>query len=440
MSKIIHENWIQGQRGVNFVERVVLDMGFTWEATRVDVGVDGQIEIRDRTTGAMKNWILRAQVKERQSFVRETPESFEFVCDEDDLSYWLGGTTPNILIVCRPSTNEAYWISIRDYFRDPVVRKSRRVLFDKRKNRFSKDSAPELIALARPRDSGLYLEPPRRPEALHANLLPVTRLPKYVYIAQTKFRRHREIFAVFSHDGIYGMGEFILRRKEIISVHDLARQEWKDVCDATTVQPLSFPEWANEDVEEREGEVRELLHRCLDAMTWRMGMKFDGKDYCFYFRKPEKQKEVRKRIRSQVREMPRGLVTEYYSGNPRQLRGYKHAAFRGEFREFGERWFLEVTPTTFYTIDGRRRKANSDQLRKGIKQIERHAAVSGHMRMWSELLAESQQTEFLGAPYKHLAFSPWEKLIVPVSLPEKAWKARAAADETAVDEFLRLNL
>src|SRR5439155_5170898 len=145
MSKIIHENWIQGQRGVNFVERVVLDMGFTWEATRVDVGVDGQIEIRDPTTGAMKNWILRAQVKERQSFVRETPESFEFVCDEDDLSYWLGGTTPNILIVCRPSTNEAYWISIRDYFRDPVVRKSRRVLFDKRKNRFSKDSAPELI-------------------------------------------------------------------------------------------------------------------------------------------------------------------------------------------------------------------------------------------------------------------------------------------------------
>src|SRR5439155_10305549 len=67
MSKIIHENWIQGQRGVNFVERVVLDMGFTWEATRVDVGVDGQIEIRDPTTGAMKNWILRAQVKERQS-------------------------------------------------------------------------------------------------------------------------------------------------------------------------------------------------------------------------------------------------------------------------------------------------------------------------------------------------------------------------------------
>jgi len=115
MPKIIHENWMQGQRGVNLVERIVLGMGFTWEATRVDAGIDGQIEIRDPTTGAMKNWILRAQVKERETFIRETGESFEFVCEEKDLDYWLGETTPNILIVCRPSTDEAYWISIRDW-------------------------------------------------------------------------------------------------------------------------------------------------------------------------------------------------------------------------------------------------------------------------------------------------------------------------------------
>jgi hypothetical protein len=440
MAKYIHENWMQGQRGVNLVEKIVLDMGFTWEATRVDAGIDGQIEIRDPTTGAMKNCILRAQVKERLSFVRETPESFEFVCDENDLDYWLGGTTPNILIVCRPSCDEAYWISIRDYFRDPEARKSRRIVFDKEKNLFSKDSGPDLVALARPKDSGLYLEPPRQPEALHANLLPVTRVPTYVYTADTRFRRHRPVFDVFKEDKIFGLGEFILRRKEIISVHDLHDLQWKKICDTTTVQRFSFPEWADEDLEERESEVRELLHRCLDGLTWKMGMKFNGKDHCFYFRKSEQQREVRKKVRSTTKDVPRGLVTEYHSGKPRQLRGYKHAAFQGEFRKFGERWFLEVTPTTFYTFDGKRRKANSDQLRKGIKQLERHAAVSGHMRMWSELLADSQQTEFLSAPYPYLAFGPWEKLTVPVSLPEQAWKARAAADEAAVDEFLRLNL
>jgi hypothetical protein len=440
MPKIIHENWMLGQRGVNLVERIVLDMGFTWEATRVDAGIDGQIEIRDPATGAMKNWILRAQVKERQSFIRETAESFEFVCDEADLGYWLGGTTPNILIVCRPSTDEAYWISIREYFRDPAARKSRRALFNKQKNRFCKDSASEFVALARPKDSGLYLEPPHKSEVLHANLLPVTRLPKCVYLAETKFRQHREVFVVLQHDGAAGLGEFILRRKEIVSVHDLSQPVWKDVCDATTVQEFSFSDWAEELLEERDSEVRDLLHRCLDEMTWRMGMKFNGKDRCFYFRKSEHQKHVRKRVRSLTREMPRGLVTEYYSGKPPQLRGYKHAAFRGEFRKFGERWFLEVTPTTFYTVDGKRRKSNSDQLRKGIKQIERHAAVSGHMQMWSELLAETQQTELLGRPYEHLAFDRWEQCICPASLPEQLWKARAAADDAAVDQFLRLNL
>ncbi len=440
MPKFIPENWIKGQRGVNLVEKIVLDMGFTWEATRVDAGIDGQIEIRDLTTGALKNWILRAQVKERQSFLGETADSFSFICDENDLDYWLGGTTPNILIVCRTSTNEAYWVSLRDYFLDGDRRKSRRVVFRKHENRFSKDSAADLVALARPRDSGLYLQPPRQPEVLHANVLPVTRLPENVYIAETRFRKHGPIFAILNADKLFGNGEFILRRNEIISVHDLRHHQWSKVCETATAQPTSFKEWAEEDLEERESEVRELLHRCLDALTWKMGMRFNGKDHCFYFRKPEQQKEVRKNIRSKSKEARRGLVVEYYSGTPRRLRGYKHAAFRGEFRRFGEEWFLEVTPTTFYTFDGKRRKANSDQLRKGIKQIERHAAVSGHMKMWSELLAETEQTEFLDTSYRHLALGRWQELTLPVSLPEKAWKARASADEAAVDKFLELNL
>jgi hypothetical protein len=72
------------------------------------------------------------------------------MCDERDLDYWLGGNAPVILIVSRPNSNEAYWIPIKDYFRDPIRQKQRKVLFDKRTDRFDLHCRDRLARLAIP--------------------------------------------------------------------------------------------------------------------------------------------------------------------------------------------------------------------------------------------------------------------------------------------------
>lgn len=47
--KFISKNQITGQTAINLIERVVLEMGYTWSPTSsaTDAGIDGIIEIRD---------------------------------------------------------------------------------------------------------------------------------------------------------------------------------------------------------------------------------------------------------------------------------------------------------------------------------------------------------------------------------------------------------
>jgi len=44
-AKGISNETLLGQRGVNMVERIVLEMGFVWNPIHIESGIDGIIEI-----------------------------------------------------------------------------------------------------------------------------------------------------------------------------------------------------------------------------------------------------------------------------------------------------------------------------------------------------------------------------------------------------------
>src|SRR3954470_7235591 len=91
---------ITGQRGVNIIESIVLDMGFKWNPTvTLDSGIDGHIEIRDPVTAEPKNLVLQVQSKATMGqFAGETEAGFHYTCEEDDLNYWLTGNDPVVFI------------------------------------------------------------------------------------------------------------------------------------------------------------------------------------------------------------------------------------------------------------------------------------------------------------------------------------------------------
>lgn len=136
-AKKIHKNSITGQQGINLIEKKVLEMGFLWYPTGgIEAGIDGTIEIRESATGQVFNAIIQVQSKATiGQFQAETPEGFDYLCDAKDLNYWLQGNAPVILIVSRPSTDEVYWVSIKEYFQDLTRRKAHKVHFSKARDR-----------------------------------------------------------------------------------------------------------------------------------------------------------------------------------------------------------------------------------------------------------------------------------------------------------------
>ena len=120
---------------------------------------------------------------------------------------------PVILVVCRPDTDEAYWISIRDYFRDLAVQKTRKVHFDKQHNRFDASCAAVLKKLALPKDSGIYFAPLQKTETLYTNLLEVTTFGSRIYVAGTNYRNRGAVSDKFYSIGIKVSPEWILNRQ-----------------------------------------------------------------------------------------------------------------------------------------------------------------------------------------------------------------------------------
>ena len=188
--KKVTQAQIFGRQGVALVEERLLEMGFTWHPTGQDLeaGIDGFAELRDSATGEVSGCFLHIQSRARSTLEKDTSDSFEYTCTQDELDYWLGGTAPVLLVVSQPRDKRAWWVSIKDYFRTPENKKSRRIRFNKRSDLFDATAAERLRSLGAAAGSGAYFRPPPRVETLISNLLPVTRLPPKLYSATTTFR------------------------------------------------------------------------------------------------------------------------------------------------------------------------------------------------------------------------------------------------------------
>jgi hypothetical protein len=175
VAKVIPDTTFIGEDGVAVVQRILMQMRYAWQPTgRFDAGIDGYTELRDDQTKEMLGAHLGAQVKTRARFTRETDTSFEFLCEQDDVDYWMRSNLPVVLICVHSGTDDAWYACVTEYFADPAVRAERRVTFDKQRDRFGVHSSAALRDLALPDDAGVPRQGLTGPETLLTNLLTVT--------------------------------------------------------------------------------------------------------------------------------------------------------------------------------------------------------------------------------------------------------------------------
>lgn len=429
-AKKIHKSSIIGQQGVNLIERVVLGMGFAWYPSGgVEAGIDGTIEIRDAVTGEATNSIIQVQSKATTNpFQAETEAAFEYRCAERDLDYWMRGNAPVILVVSRPESDEAYWVSVKDYFRDPSARAGRKVRFDKGRDRFDEASKNELISLAVPKDSGLYFAPPPKRETLHSNLLGVSRFPERLYVAQTDYRTGQEVRAKLDEMDARGEREWFAKYKSILSFNDLSEWPWEEICDRGTVEAFDSEEWAYSDDPDAQRDFVQLLNRCLGAKAHALRLRYDKDHRCHYFRATKKLTDRKLAYKSVVNETTRTVFKGYpKKGNPGEMAYYRHSAFQGWFKRFGDAWYLEITPTYHFTRDGWRPSAFYEDNLTGIKQLESNQALLGQTIMWAEYL--SGDGDLFESAYPLLGFDGLKTFDLEAGINEEAWLRRRDKDD-----------
>ena len=95
-------------------------------------------------------------------------------------------------------------------------------------------------------------------------------------------------------------------------------------------------------------------------------------------------------------------------------------------------WFLEITPTYFFTKDGfTRDKYDQDHL-SGIKRLEKNSAVLGQLIMWAEYLGSSPQRNLLVKQYPFLVFDKLEEFEIDVGINDSLWLGNEDAEHSTL--------
>lgn len=410
--KQIADTDIRGDRGIALIHRTVNDMGFVWNALHFEAGIDGLIEVRDAVTAEVSNCIIQVQSKAGPSYFKaETDLTFEFICDERDLDYWLRGNAPVVLIVSRPDVNEAYWISVKEYFRDPILRKARKITFDKKRDRFDIDCRDRLAALAMPANSGLYLSALPRTETLTSNLLSVNSYPKRMFRAGTKLRFPGQVEDKLRQAEQNSDPEWFLHDGFIYAFHDLTFAPWTKVCLASTTENLATDEWAlSEDRARRYVFVR-MLRRCADELLNRQGVRFSEDKRHYYFRSTAELDELKVGSLS--------VFKGYESkSTPGRIAYYRHRAMRMQLVRFERQWYVEITPSYHFTQDGWKLSRFFEERLTGIKQLERQNKVhQRQVRLWAEVFRQDHLSSSSQTPSQHSLFPDLEAVAAPAVVP-----------------------
>jgi hypothetical protein len=347
-----------GARGVNLIERRILEIGFLWyPSDSVEAGIDGRLEIRNEDA-EVTNCIVSVQSKATDgAFEGETETELTFTCSERDLRYWLKGNLPVIVVYSRPRTDEAYWLSVKDYFSDPIRRAARKLRFVKARDSFDLSAKDALRKLALPNDGGLYLGATPKQEAIFTDLLPAAQFPERFYHAHTHFPSRKQALD-FLFESTKGSAKDVLRgftinNSTVYSFYDLSGSQWKGIAEQGTVESDLTFEWSMTSDTDRKRLFVELLNVTLQDQLREDDIHFSNMDKFYFHRASDDLSDRSRRYRSRRKNASRGVFKRYLSKlDPERTSYFRHVAFFGHFLEMDSNWFLQITPTYRFTKDG----------------------------------------------------------------------------------------
>jgi hypothetical protein len=438
--KKIAQTDITGERGVTLVRSIVLSMGcMFYETGGVEAGIDGLIEVRDEETGQVRNMTLQVQVKATtRKFPDETDDTFSYTPTERDLAYWAEGTSDVLLIMTRPDDGIAFWKSIKNWRADPENAKSKKIVFHKEVDVFTREARAAVVNVAGLARPGAMPPSTRRTESLIPNLVGVS-FARRLWWAPTHHANNKAFGAALKEIDPEAPGEWVVKGGAVISFHDLDADPWRRLCDVGAMEEFDVEEWSESDDEDRQRDFVQLLNRALKEFV-RPDVRFDRKENHYFFVKPHDSREVSYPYRSLTKWTTRRVVGRYgKKGDPRETAFVRHSAFWGRFARYGGKWYLEVNPTYRFTSNGYKPSLYAGDNLKKIKEAENNAAVMGQFVMWRHFLTARGSEDLYRERYPFMSFVQVPAMDLPYGVPDTLWKDREAGVATPLLDLAALD-
>jgi hypothetical protein len=386
-NKRITDNQLLGELGETAIKKLVLEMGFLYDARgRLEAGTDGIIELRDRRTGEPLGKLLGVQVKSTEGgkYIRETDDGFEYLLKSADLAYWRRYNIPVIIVVWRQSDGTAYWKDVTDGLRT----EERRLKFDKADDAFDHNGVDRLAALTIDRRTpGVHVPPLNFGEDAILNMMRI-RLPDEIFIATSPFGGRRDAVPdLLKQAGV--RFDWVIRNRRFVSFFDPREFGTRSIVDLDQVEAIDASAFAlNDDLDNR-NDTMDLLRRSVERQTASQ-LTYLPKERLFHFQASGINKSRSYKYASSVNETSAKVVSYYPNKKFPDKAGYvRHHAAKFRFERLGDEWFIVIDPTFYFTRNGFVSHPFPGALLAGKKRLERNAAVRGQVIMWQSLLAES---------------------------------------------------
>jgi hypothetical protein len=405
-----------GGQGEAFVAKTVVDMGFLWHPRLNDFGVDGEIEIVDRS-GEVTGGVVAVQVKSTADrFSGEGDDSIPYTLKADNAEYWQRSSLPVILVCVSIRRQQAWWKCLNAAFADPKARSRRTVFFDKTSDRFDAAAASAVAASATPGSAALPLT--CGSEVLTTNLLEVVRFAPTIQSAATNCQDRAEAWRLMEVQRDYE-GGFMLSDGRVFSFSPLDTGPLA-VLAKGDIQSFAVDDWAK-------SEDRDVLNRFLwllnatlraihhEELEWHLKKKL------LVYRGNAEFKATKVKGRSPG---SRGkMFFSVYRGRDdvNKVRYCRHYAADLHFRRWDGGWYLEINPTYHFTIDGKRDSLYEAEYLSGIKRLERNRAVLALVNAWADFLASRQEATLLTPADDRIVFGKLATVEVDALIDERAW-------------------
>lgn len=416
-----------GESGHALIHRRVAAMGHVWHQRAVDVGIDGEIELFDPATGEATSASVLVQSKAHGTAIPgESADRISYPLKPKDLGYWLKANLPVILVISRPSTDEAWWVDIQAYFADPARRTRARVDIDKNLMAFTGDITDQFFVIADPRGRAYAPGAEERTETLVSNLLSVA-IPETYLSYKARVRRAGDAYRSQRDNGLELRHDFVLHGGRLLTWRPAEGTALAGVVEGG---PSQHP-------------VGELLEGGPDGerrLVWLLngGMREDLKAECswhgqrrlLYFHatddlSPKKVNTSGSNWRTVFKGYPKPT-------DPMQMKYFRHSALEWQFIPTDDGWYCALTPTYFYSHDGARESRFSHSYLSGIKRREKNTAVLQETRMWATYLRNEDTLIYENT--RILEFGELASFHVDRGITDESWKRVADPDEPDTDE------